>query len=216
MRHAIIRSVFFLLLPITLYAETRYVSEIREITLRTGPGVEYKITEMVKSGTPMTVMEQTGDWTRVRLEDDKDGWVLNRFLQSTVPDSVALKKLQKTYTALKDEADALRDENRALMEKSDKLATDLSQRQNELDTLNSTYENLKNESTAFLELRTNHEKTVAALSEQTEKAERLENELASVYNDKRLKWFSLGAGVLLIGIIIGFITKPQRRRSALR
>ena len=112
--------------------------------------------------------------------------------------------------------DALKDENRTLMEKSDKLAAELSQRQNELATLNTNYENLKNESAAFLELQADHKKTVADLSVQTEKAERLENELASVYNDKRLKWFLLGAGVLLIGIIIGFVTKPQRRRSALR
>ena len=216
MRHAVILICLLLFLPMSLYAETRYVSEIREITLRTGPGTEYKITEMVKSGTPMTVMEQTGDWTRVQIEDDKDGWVLSRFLQSTVPDSIALKKLQRTYSALKDEAGALRDENRALMEKTDKLAAELSQRQDELAVLNTTYESLKNESATFLELQATHSKTVADLSEQKEKADRLENELASVYNDKRLKWFMLGAGVLLIGIIIGFITKPQRRRSALR
>lgn len=216
MRHAVIWSVFLLFLPMALYAETKYVSEIREITLRTGPGTEYKITEMVKSGTPMTVMEQTGDWTQVRIGDDKDGWVLSRFLQSKVPDSIALKKLQRTYSALKDEASALKDENRGLKEKSDKLAAGLSQNQNELATLNTTHENLKVESATFLELQANHKKTVATLSEQKENVEQLENELASIYNDKRLKWFGLGAGVLLIGIIIGFITKPQRRRSVLR
>lgn len=216
MRHAVIWSVFLLFLPMTLCAETKYVSEIREITLRTGPGTEYKITEMVKSGTPMTVMEKAGDWTQVRIEDEKDGWVLSRFLQSTVPDSIALKKLQRTHSVLKDEAGVLRDENRAIMEESNKLTAALSQCQNELAALSSNHENLKTESATFLELQANHKKTVAALSEQKESAEQLENELASVYNDKRLKWFMLGAGVLLIGIIIGFITKPQRRRSVLR
>jgi SH3 domain protein len=216
MRHAIFWSVFVLFLPMTLCAETNYVSEIREITLRTGPGVEYRISEIVKSGTPMTVMEQAGDWTRVQLEDNKDGWVLSRFLQSTVPDSIALKKLQKTYSTLNDEAVALRDGNRALLEKSDKLSADLSQCQNELAVLNTAHEGLKIESATYLELQENHKKTVGELSVQKEKAERLEDELASVYNDNRLKWFILGAGVLLIGIIIGFIIKPQRRRSALR
>lgn len=216
MRHSVFLSILLLFLPMTLCAETRYVSEVREITLRTGPGTEYKITDMVKSGTPMTIMEQTGDWTRVQLEDGKDGWVLSRFLQSTVPDGVALKKLQKTYSALKDEADALKDENRTLKEKSETLAVELSRYQNEFAALNTAHENLKSESSAFLELQANHKKVMAELSEQKENAERLENELTSLYNDKRLNWFLLGAGVLLIGIIIGFITKPQRRRSALR
>ena len=96
------------------------------------------------AGTPMTVLEETEEWTRVQMDDDKDGWVLTRFLQSKVPDSVTLQKLQKTYSALKDEADALKNENRALMEKSEKLAAELSQCQTELDALNTTYETLNN------------------------------------------------------------------------
>ena len=216
MRHAVLWSIFLLFLPMTLYAETKYVTENLEITLRRGPGTEYKITNMIKAGTPVTVLEETEEWTRVQLDDDKDGWVLTRFLQSKVPDTVTLEKLQKTYSALKDEADALRDENRALMEKSETLSAELSRRQNEFGALNTTYETLKNESADFLELQANHEKVVAELSETKEKIGQLESELSSVYNDKRMNWVLVGAGVLLIGIIIGFITKPQRRRSLLR
>lgn len=216
MRHAVLWSIFLLFLPMTLYAETKYVTENLEITLRRGPGTEYKITHMIKAGTPMTVLEETEEWTRVQLDDDKDGWVLTRFLQSKIPDSITLKKLQKTYSALKNEADALKEENRALMEKSEMLAAELSQRQNEFGTLNTTYETLKNESADFLELQANHEKVVAELSKTKEKIGQLESELSSVYNDKRMNWVLVGAGVLLIGIIIGFITKPQRRRSVLR
>ena len=110
----------------------------------------------------------------------------------------------------------MKDENRALTEKSDKLAAELSQRQNDLTTLNGAYETLKKESAGFLELQTNHKKAVAELSDQKEKIDQLESELASVYNDKRLNWVLVGAGVLLIGMVIGFIVKPQRRRSILR
>ncbi len=216
MRHAVLLSIFLLFLPISLCAQTKYVSEVREITLRTGPGVDYKIIEMIKSGTPMTVLEETGDWTRIQIGDDKDGWVLSRFLQNKVPDSVTLKKLQGTYSALKDEADTLKEENRALMENSEKLTAELSQCRNGLDALNTAHETLKNESADFLELQADHKKAMAELSEQREKVGQLENELSNVYSDKRMNWFLIGAGVLLIGIIIGFITKPQRRRSVLR
>ena len=150
------------------------------------------------------------------IKDDKDGWVLSRFLQDKVPDSVTLIKLQKAYSALKDEAGNLKDENRGLVEKSDKLTAELSQRQNELAALNTSYEKLKSESADFLELQAKYKKAVADLSEQKKNIEQLENELSSVYNDKRLNWALVGAGVLLIGIIMGFIMKPQRRRSALR
>ena len=216
MRHAVLWSVFLLFLPMSLCAETKYVSEIREITLRTGPGVDYKIIEMVKSGSPLTVLEETGDWTRIQIGDDKEGWVLSRFLQNKIPDSMALQKLQGTYSALKDDADTLKDENRALMEKSEELTAELSQCRDELNTLSTAHETLKKESAGFLELQAAHKKAMAELSEQREKVGQLESELSDVYSDKRMNWFLIGAGVLLIGIIIGFITKPQRRRSVLR
>ena len=163
----------------------------------------------------MTVLEQADSWTHVQVEDGKDGWVLNQFLQNKVPDSIELEKLKKTHAALVLEAETLRKNNQDLSEKVDKLTADLTQRQNEFESANNAYETLKKESASFLELQADLKKTSESLREQKEKADRLENELSSLYNDKRLKWFGLGAGVLFVGIMIGFITKPQRRRSAL-
>lgn len=193
-----------------------YVSEIREITLRTGPGTEYKIIAMVNSGTPLTVLEEGEKWTRIQLENGNAGWVLNQFLQTKVPDYILLDKLQKVHSSLSNEAETLKDKNRELLVRVENLTSDLHQTQKELEALSTTHETLKNESATFLELQTAHRQTVKELAQQKEKADRLENELTSLTNDKRLKWFLLGAGVLFVGIIIGFITKPQRRRSTLR
>ena len=215
MRCALVLGIFLFVLPITLHAETRYVSEVREITLRTGPGAEYKITSMIKSGTPMTVLEQSEDWTRVQLTGDKEGWVLAQFLQTKVPDAILLENLQKKHVSLSAEANTLTTENQDLREKVATLTTDLDSYRGRYDTLNATHETLKTESTDFLELQTTHETTLKELATQKEKADRLENELSSLITDKRLKWFLLGAGVLLVGIVLGFITKPQRRRSSL-
>jgi len=215
MRCALVLGIFLFVLPITLFAETRYVSEVREITLRTGPGAEYKITSMIKSGTPMTVLEQSEDWTRVQLTGDKEGWVLAQFLQTKVPDAILLENLQKKHVSLSAEANTLTTENQDLREKVATLTTDLDSYRGRYDTLNATHETLKTESTDFLELQTTHEATMKELETQKEKADRLENELSSLITDKRLKWFLLGAGVLLVGIVLGFITKPQRRRSSL-
>ena len=215
MRIALILGIFLFVLPITLYAETKYVSEVREITLRTGPGAEYKITSMIKSGTPMTVLEETENWTRVQLSEGREGWVLSQFLQSKIPDTIKLDQLQKTHVALSTEADSLRKENQDLKQNVNTLTTELEECRNQLDGLKAGYEKLKTDSADFLTLQADHRSTVKELEIQKEKADRLENELSSLINDKRLKWFLLGAGVLLVGIIIGFVTKPQRRRSSL-
>ena len=215
MRCALVLGVFLFLLPITLYAETRYVSEVREITLRTGPGAEYKITSMIKSGTPMTVLEQSENWTRVQLTDDKEGWVLTQFLQTKVPDAILLENIQKQHDLLSVKANTLTTENQDLKEKVAALTADLDSYRSKYDTLDATHEALKTESADFLELQTTHETLTNELATQKAKADRLENELSSLITDKRLKWFLLGAGVLIVGIALGFITKPQRRRSSL-
>lgn len=215
MRYALVLGILLLMLPTTLFAETRYVSEVREITMRTHPGSEYRITTMVKSGTPMTVLEESEEWTRVQLADGKEGWVLTQFLQAKVPDAILLKNLQKKHDSLTAEADTLRNENQGLNEKVVALTTDLDSCRSEYDTLNTTYETLKTESADFLELQAAYKTTLKELAAQKEKADRLEKELSGLIKDKGLKWFLLGAGVLLLGIIIGFITKPQRRRSSL-
>ena len=211
MRYALVLGIFLIMLPTTLTAETLYVSEVREITLRTGPGAEYKITSMVKSGTPMTVLEKMDDWTQVQLSDGKEGWVLTQFLQSKVPDAIALEKLQKKYSALSNEAETLKNENRALGDQVATLTADLETCRQEHAALTGNYETLKSDSSDFLSLQSTHKTTVKELAAEKEKTDKLEDEL----NDKRLTWIIAGASILLIGIILGFVLKPQRRRSSL-
>jgi len=53
------------------------------------------------------------------------------------------------------------------------------------------------------------------LDEQTKKAEKLNNELTELKQDRAFYWFFLGAGVLLLGFLIGFLSRRQKRRSYL-
>lgn len=216
MRFSVILGVFLLILPATLKAETQYVKEIREITLRTGPGTQFKITAMIKSGRPVTVIEQTDDWTRIQLESGKEGWVLKRFLQKGIPDRLALAELRQKHQALLQESKILRQENLQLKETTGKIGTDLASNRKSFEELSASYELLKKASSDFLTLQTDYKKTSAQLAKEKSRADQFENELATLYNDRRMTWFLTGAGVLVIGIIIGFITKPQRRRSVLR
>ena len=51
----------FLIAPAASVAETVYVSENFEITMRTGPGTERKIISLVQSGEALEVVEKGGD-----------------------------------------------------------------------------------------------------------------------------------------------------------
>ena len=43
--------------------------------LREGPGKDYKVIRSVRKGTSLKILEITGDWLRVRLEDGTTAWV---------------------------------------------------------------------------------------------------------------------------------------------
>jgi hypothetical protein len=45
------------------------------VSLREGPGMNYKILGELKKGTPLMVLEEQTQWLRVKLEDGREGWV---------------------------------------------------------------------------------------------------------------------------------------------
>ncbi|MBC2695599.1 MAG: TIGR04211 family SH3 domain-containing protein [Desulfobacteraceae bacterium] len=211
--------VFFIVLFSTVVqAETMYVSDIIEITVRTGPEIGNKIIAMIKSGEKVEMLkpeETENDWLFVRIANGKEGWVLRRFLKSKETDGLILERLKKKHNVLKNQAVSLIEENKVYKKKNKKLNSELKTNKEMSDKIKSSYETLKKESAEFLELKSNYKKASSKLIEQTKKAEKLEEELTSLLLHQNIKWFLSGAGVLLLGFVIGFSIKRQRRRSFL-
>jgi SH3 domain protein len=211
--------VFFIVLFSTVVqAETMYVDDIVKITVRTGPGIAHKIVAMIKSNERVEVLkpkEPEKDWSLVRIANGKEGWVLSRFLKSKEPDGLVLERLKKKHNVLKNQAVSTIEENKVYKKENKKLNSELKTNKEISKKIKSSYEALKKESAEFLELKSNYAKTSSNLIEQTKKAEKLEEELTSLLLHQNIKWFLSGAGVLLLGFVIGFSTKRQRRRSSL-
>ncbi|MCJ7541033.1 MAG: hypothetical protein MUO88_15375, partial [Desulfobacterales bacterium] len=96
-----------------------------------------------------------------------------------------------------------------------KLGIDLNTSETKQRGLGTSYETLKRESKQFLDLQAKYKESTSKLAAQTQKAEKYEDELTKLLWNKNIKWFLGGAGVLILGFIIGFSTKRQRRHSSL-
>jgi SH3 domain protein len=84
LRLPIVLALLCTLLPIVpAAAQTRYVTDQLEITLRAGAGNGYRIVAMLPSGERLQVLEQNEEWTRVRTGEGRQGWVLSRYLSQT-------------------------------------------------------------------------------------------------------------------------------------
>ncbi len=211
MKYFIFIIMSILILSATVQAETRYISNIIKITLRTGPGIDHKIVRMVKSGQNVEVKEQGAEWSKVQLPDGTEGWVLNRFLTRKEPDFITLERLRKKYNDIMAQLPAITQENRQLKEDNRKLKQKLDEDQAKASRLAKDYARLKKNSAGYLELKGEHEKVVSRLETASSKVKRLEKELLNKYITAGLT----GAAVLLLGFIIGFSAKRQRKRSSL-
>jgi len=196
-------------------AENKYINDIMKITMRTGPGTDRKIIALVGIGQKVEVVRWGGDWTLIRLTNGKEGWVIRRFLTDKIPSSIELKVLKSKYKALMNEAATMQEADSLLKAENKELSTKLAASRKKFQKTSNNYETLKRESKDFFKLQSLFKESSSKLAEQTKKAEKFEDELTKLLFNQNIKWFLSGAGVLILGFIIGLSTKRQRRRSSL-
>jgi SH3 domain protein len=196
-------------------AETMYVSDMLKLTLRTGPSIENKILDVIESGQQLELLEPGEEWSRVQLPNGKEGWVLSRYLTPVETSNVKLERLQIQHKNLTAQAAELLEENKTLKAENEKLRAEYEANQKEMIKAQTDYETLKAESAEFLSLKSKYTTAVSQLNEQTHRAQQLEEQLTQVEMNTYIKWFLAGSGVLVVGFIIGFSAKRQRRRPSL-
>jgi SH3 domain protein len=215
MKNSCIIVMCLVLFSTPVLAENKYISDTVKVTMRTGPGNDRKIISLLRVGTKVEVVQPGDEWTLVRLDNGKEGWVINRFLTDKLPSDIELNTLKRKYEALRASASEMQEKNSLLKAENEKLTTEFAESRKKLQKTNNDYEALKTESKEFLKLQSKFKAASSKLAEQTKKAEKFEDELTKLLWNQNIKWFLSGAGVLILGFIIGFSTKRQRRRSSL-
>jgi SH3 domain protein len=197
------------------FAETMYVSDKLKVTVRSGPGTEYKILDIAESGDRVEILETGEDWTLVRLANGKEGYITTRYLVPDPTYAIRFDQLQAKHKSLTQQAADLLEENTRLKGENQQLSSALDETEKSLKKLDDAYQELKAGSAEFLTLKTKYQKVSEQLATQTQKASRLDKELSKVELNQYIKWFLAGSGVLLVGFIVGFSARRGRRRPSL-
>lgn len=167
-----------------VWAETVYVSDEIKLTVRSGPGIDRKILDIVSTGEKMELLEDGEEWVLVRLENEKEGWVLKRYLATEKPSQLKLAELQATHGRLATRSEEVLKENETLKATNEKIDATLEEKTKALEELTRSYNELKQDADA-----------------------------SSFQMRKYLVFFFSGAGILFIGILLGLVMKRQRRKS---
>ena len=177
-----------------------YVDQ-RKITVRRGPGTDYKILDFLEAGSAVQVQkhgqDQAKGWTLVKLKTDKTGWVLTRFLTDKPTGDPALTaRLAETLTA---RMNRLSEDNTELGREIHRLDAFLREAELKMEALDSgTVEELIEG---------------AALAQRLLVKERRELEqarLAAEAESGMIVWFLVGAVCMGLGMMLGYMTSQIR------
>jgi SH3 domain protein len=196
-----------------LQAETRYVKPSAEVVVRTGQGNDYKIVGMVKDGDSVEFLKEDESYSMVRLANGKEGWMLKRFLSVEPP-------LTDIVAQLRAESEELNRKEIEAVQKNEEISTLLSRTKSEFDAIVvqrdqvlSDYETLQRDTADVVKIKNDLQKTAEENELLASKLVTLEQENSRLKKDRAVNWFLAGAGVLCVGVVVGRLPSPTRRRK---
>ena len=188
-------------------AETAYVSDEFEITLRSDKGAGKKILKMLSTGTRLNIIERDNEagYTLVSTDAGSEGWVLSRYLldkptakSRLVSANARIKKLNSKISELESKVSTLEKSNSSLEKTEMKLGQREAKLQKELETL-------KKVSSEPIAMYEENQKLKSDLLTLRRDVQSLQQEKINLEDSSAKNWFLVGAAVCVLGIFAGLI-----------
>lgn len=197
--------------------ETRYVSDNLRINLRTGPSLEHRIVRMLPAGEQVTVLATDTDsgYARVRA-GQVEGWVLSRQLSDQPSANERLTVAQQNLARLGTEKDALDRQLQALRDRHAQTVSERDMLQASNQRLSRELDTIKRTAARTLEIVQQNEDLRSEAQEVQGQLAALRKERDELRDGTARDWFLVGAGVIVLGIVIGLILPRLhfRRRAS--
>jgi SH3 domain protein len=214
-KNAIIPIFLSLLVCGTALAETRYVSDNLEITMRSGKGTSYGITRMLRSGTPVEVLEEDKEagYTMVRVKGGKEGWVLSRYLMKGQAARDRLAAAEKSLAELELENRKMETSMAALTDEKAALEKELEGLEGQARNVSQELSEIKRTASSALAIDSENKDLKGRVVSLERQLQTLQQENEGLRDRTARDWFMVGAGVVLLGIIVGLIIPRIRWRK---
>ncbi|HEX22166.1 MAG TPA: TIGR04211 family SH3 domain-containing protein [Chromatiales bacterium] len=213
MTRKLLFALCLLLLGGNVYAETKYVVDQIVITLRSGQSNQHQILRTLPSGTKMEVLETSDKYSRVRLTDGTEGWVLNQYMTATPIAKHRLASVQKKLAGLEAENIRLKEELVAASSKEGDISTQYAKLKKADEKLNEELDRLRSVAAKPLQLKNENTRLKKALLDIENEHELVQQENQMLRDSAEREWFLTGAGVIILGIILGLIAPSLRPRK---
>jgi len=214
-KNTLILAFCLLILAGNAVAETRYVSDSLEITMRSGKGTNFGITRMLRSGTSVEVLatdKKTG-YTQVRTKSGKEGWVLSRFLMKGQAARDRLAKAEKSLAELELENRKLTTATTALTSEKTGLEKNLQALEGESRGVSQELSEIKRTASSALAIDSENKDLKGRMVSLERRLQTVQQENETLKDRTARDWFMVGAAVVLLGVIVGLIIPKIRFRK---
>ena len=214
MKNLPVLVILFLATAGNALAESRYVSDKLEITMRSGKGNSYSITRMLSSGTQVEVLEvdKSAGYTKVRTNSGKEGWVLSRYLMRSQAARDRLAAAEKKLAELELEKRKLETSMASLSEEKTALNSKLAALEGDSRKVSQELTEIKRTASSALAIDSENKDLKSRVVSLERELQTLQQENEGLKDRTARDWFMVGAGVVLLGIIVGLIIPRIRWR----
>lgn len=206
--------VFLVLSSVIASAQTWYIKPSAEIPLRRGQGSDYRILAIVPNGTAVSIVEENESWAKVTTDEDKEGWILKRYLTTEPPLNLVVNELQRESQQFKEKIEKLTAENEEYKEFNIALKNTIEKTTKELASTTEKYDQLVNDTSDVIQIKNSLEKSRKTIKKLQQELNASNSENGQLKSSQNIRWFLAGGGTLVFGIIVGMISSRSKKRKS--
>jgi SH3 domain protein len=195
-------------------AETNYISDQLEVPLRSGTSLKHSIIRMLRSGTPVEVLDQDKEsgYSQIRALG-KEGWVLTRYLMKGPVPRDQLAEAEKKLAELELQNRKMTTATQALKEEKVSIEKENSTMDADYRKVSQELAEIKRTASSALAIDSENKDLKSRLVALERTLQTLQQENENLKDRTARDWFMVGAGVVLIGILAGLIIPRIRWRK---
>ena len=196
-----------LFLSVTAFAQSAWVSDEFEVTLRTGPSTGNAIQLMISSGTELEIIgvDGEGDYTQVRTAGGTEGWVLTRYLMAEPSARQQLVTLTQQLTSANSDGASMGSQLDAIRGEYDSATQKIRGLEQDNAALQSDIGEITQKAANTLAIDRQNQNLQQQLTDAEIRVSMLEQENEQLTGQTNRNWFIAGSLVLLGGVLLGLI-----------
>jgi SH3 domain protein len=209
-------ALVLVLMVATASAETTsYISDELKVPVRRGASNNHKIVRFLQSGTAVVVLENSGDFTRIRSSKGQEGWVSTNDLMAEPSARAQLARAGERVQSLKTQRNELREEIRNQKAVIAEQLQANEQLQAENQQITQKLESLQKTAARPLQLEKENKTLTQGLETAQQRISSLSEDNQRLQDKSVREWFLVGGGVSIGSLILGLIITriPWRRRK---